>query len=164
MLPSWLRLAKAFPSTSAGNGHRDSDNCDYYNCTTNSNNHNNDDNLDNLEEIYCSGIAGAVDGDGHADFFKDGGAEVSLATVGGLLKFVDIFEFEVAAMVAVEVVTVVVILVLVVNSADAVSISDGAAYIVDVTNSLSVTVVDVGGAGVCVAVGEVLRSSNNDYN
>ena len=67
-------------------------------------------------------------------------------------------------MVAVEVVTVVVILGLVVDSADAVSISDGAAYIVDVTNSLSVTVVDVGGAGVCVAVGEVLTRSNNDYN
>ena len=67
-------------------------------------------------------------------------------------------------MVTVEVVTVVVILVLVVNSADAVSISDGAAYIDDVTNSLGVIVVDVGGAGVCVAVGEVLRGSNNDYN
>ena len=67
-------------------------------------------------------------------------------------------------MVAVEVVTVVVILGLVVNSTNTVSISDDAACIVDVTNSLSVTVVDVGGAGVCVAVGEVLRSSNNDYN
>ena len=85
MLPSWLRLAEAFPSTSAGNGHRDSDNY-YYNCTTNGNNHNNDDNLDNLEGISCTGIAGAVDGDGHADFFKDGGAEVSVATVGGLLE------------------------------------------------------------------------------
>ena len=85
MLPSWLRLAEAFPSTSAGNGHRDSDNY-YYNCTTNGNNHNNDDNLDNLEGIFYTGIAGAVDGDGRADFFKDGGAEVSVATVGGLLE------------------------------------------------------------------------------
>ena len=50
-------------------------------------------------------------------------------------------------MVAVEVVTVVVILGLVGNSANTVSISDVAACIVDVTNSLSVTVVDVGGVG-----------------
>ena len=87
MLPSWLRLAEVFPSTSAGNGHQDSDNnYDYYSCTINSNNYNNEDNLDNLDEISCTGIAGAVDGDGHADFFKDGGVEVSVSTVGGLLE------------------------------------------------------------------------------
>ena len=67
-------------------------------------------------------------------------------------------------MVAVEVVTVVVILGLVGNSANTVSISDVAACIVDVTNSLRVAVVDVGGDSVCIAAGEVLRSSNNDYS
>ena len=87
MLPSWLRLAEAFPSTSAGNGHQDSDdNCDYYNCTTNSNNDNKEDNLDNWDEISCTGIAGAVDGDGDADVSKDGGVEVSASTVGGMLE------------------------------------------------------------------------------
>ena len=67
-------------------------------------------------------------------------------------------------MVMVEVVTVVVILVLCVNSANYFSICDVAVGIVDVTNSFSVTVVDVGGAGVCIAVGEVLSRSNNDYS
>ena len=86
MLSPRLKLAEAFPSTSADNGHQDSDNCDYYNCTTNSNNHNNDDNLDNLDEISCTGIAGAVDGNGRADFGKDGGVEVNVSTGGGLLE------------------------------------------------------------------------------
>ena len=83
MLPPWLKLAEAFPSTSAGNGHQDSDNYYYYNCTINSNNYNNEDNLD---EVYYTGIAGAVDGDGDADILKDGGVEVSVSTVGGLLE------------------------------------------------------------------------------
>ena len=67
-------------------------------------------------------------------------------------------------MVTVEVVSVVVILVIVVISANAGSISDSAAFVVDVTNSFSVTVVDVGGDSVYIAVDEVLSSSNNDYN
>ena len=79
-------MAEAFPSTSAGNGHQDSDNYHYYNCTINSNKYNNEDNLDNLDEIYYTGIAGAVDGGGDADFLKDGGIEVSVSTVGGLLE------------------------------------------------------------------------------